>query len=88
MNCFVSRLVILLLIGDMALASDMYSSVAELERLYLKEQQAGLKLESLLDLIKKQTTAIDQYVKLPFVWDSLFLSTHAHNHHFVGICRN
>ncbi|XP_046639382.1 prolyl 4-hydroxylase subunit alpha-1-like [Daphnia pulicaria] len=46
----------------MALASDMYSSVAELERLYLKEQQAGLKLESLLDLIKKQTTAIDQYL--------------------------
>jgi hypothetical protein len=87
MNCFVSLLVILLLIGDTAFASDMYSSVAELERLYLKEQQAGLRLESLLDLIKRQTTAIDQYVKLPFVRDSFF-SIHAHNQHFVGIWRN
>jgi hypothetical protein len=69
MNCiFVSRLLILLLIGGMAFASDTYSSVAELEQLYFKEQQVGQRLESLLDLIMKQTTAIDQYVKLTFVY--------------------
>ncbi len=58
----VDFLVIFLLIVDMASASEVYSSIAELERLYLKEQQVGQRLEKYLDLVKKQMTTVDQYV--------------------------
>lgn len=47
---------------DVVSTSDMYSSVAELERLYVKEQQVGQRLEHFLLLIKQQTEAIDQYI--------------------------
>lgn len=62
-NKAVDCLVILLFIVGLGSASDMYSSVAELERLYLKEQQVGQRLEKFLDLVKKQMTTVDQYVK-------------------------
>lgn len=62
MSCLVPWLVIFMLMADIVSTSDMYSSVAELERLYLKEQQVGQRLENFLDLIKTQTAAIDQCV--------------------------
>lgn len=60
-NFWLGRLVIILLIVCSANASDMYSSIAELERLYLKEQQVNQRLEEYLNIIKKQTTIVDQY---------------------------
>lgn len=48
------------LIVDWTLASDMYSSIAELERLYLQEQQVSQRLEKYLNLVKKQTAVIEE----------------------------
>ncbi|XP_032793189.2 prolyl 4-hydroxylase subunit alpha-1 [Daphnia magna] len=62
MSCSVSWLVIFTLMLDVVSTSDMYSSVAELERLYVKEQQVGQRLEHFLLLIKQQTEAIDHYL--------------------------
>lgn len=63
-SCFVAGIAIFLLTVDMASATDMFSSIAELERLHEGEQQVAHKLEQYLNLVKKQTDVVERYNKL------------------------
>ena len=47
-------------LASVAIASDMYSSVAQLGNVYLVEEQVANKLEEYLNVVKSQTDIVDQ----------------------------